>query len=270
MSILESISKPQRRAPILTIVGQAGEGKSSLAATFPKPIFIRAEDGVGRISQKIDAPDVFPVVKTGAELFDQLIALATEEHDYSTVVIDSVSRLEEIFTRDILEQDGRAKTLATAMGGYGAGYQALTGMHNRVRRAAAALNDKGMAVIFIAHADLETVRPPDADDYQRYSLRLGGKSIPPYIEDVDLVGYVRLAMALRGDEGERKQVISTGDREFVCHSSAASVSKNGLGITEPLPFIEGENPLAEALGIPPGWEDMKTEGVEGGEVGKGE
>ena len=60
---------------------------------------------------------------------------------------------------------------------------------------------------------------------------------------------MRLATALRGDDGERKKVVSTGDREFVCHATAASVSKNGLGITAPLPFTEGENPLADALGI---------------------
>lgn len=249
MSLLATIEKPKARPPIITIVGQAGEGKSSLAATFPKPVFIRAEDGVNRISKKIETPSAFPVVKTGDDLFEQLIALAQEKHDFDTVVIDSVSRLEEIFTKDILDQDGRAKTLATALGGYGAGFQALTGKHNRVRRAAQVLNEKGMAVIFIAHADLETVREPDQEDYQRRTLRLSPKSIPPYIEDVDLVGYVRLSMALRGDDGERKQVVSDGSREFVCFSNAASVAKNGLGITKPLPFKEGENPLAPYYGF---------------------
>ena len=258
MSLLSTVSTPKPRAPIITIVGEAGTGKSSLAAAFPKPVFIRAEDGVGRITKKVKPPQAFPPVKTGDQLFDQLMALAKEEHDFLTAVVDSVSRLDEIFTRDILEKDGRAKTLATALGGYGAGYQALTAMHNRVLKAAHVLNDKGMAVIFIAHADLETMRLPDQDDFQRYSLRLGQKSIPPYIEDVDLVGYTRLVSVTRGEDGERKRVISDGSREFVCHKSASSVSKNGLGITEPIPFEEGTNPLAEALGIPAKTEAKKA------------
>ena len=250
MSLISTIAKPAPRPPVITIVGEAGTGKSSLAATFPKPVFIRAEDGVGRITRKVDAPDVFPVIGSSDQLFDQIMALIKEEHDYGTLVIDSVTKLEEIFTREIIEKDGRAKTLSTALGGYGAGYQALAGMHARVRKAAAALNEKRqMAIVFIAHADLETMRLPDTDDYQRHSLRLSSKSIAPYVDDVDVVGFVRLSHALRGDDGERKKVVSTGDREFVCHATAASVSKNGLGITAPLPFPEGTNPLAEALGI---------------------
>jgi len=98
----------------------------------------------------------------------------------------------------------------------------------------------------------------DMDDYQRYSLRMKPKGTPHYSEDVDLVGYVRLASALRGGEDERKQIISDGSREFVCHATAASVSKNGLGITEPVPFPEGANPLAGHFGLPAAEETTST------------
>lgn len=251
MSILATIGKPAPRPPIITIAGDAGTGKSSLAATFPQPIFIRAEDGLGRVSHKIDAPDAFPPLNKSAELWDQLMALLNEDHNYSTLIIDSVTKLEEIFIREILEGDKRAKGINQALGGYGNGPSAVAAMHGRVRKAAGLLNEqKKMAIVFIAHADLESVRQPDMDDYQRYSLRMMPKGIPHYVDDVDLVGYVRLASALRGDDDERKKVISDGSREFVCHATAASVSKNGLGITDPLVFPEGTNPLAEYLGIP--------------------
>jgi hypothetical protein len=91
------------------------------------------------------------------------------------------------------------------------------------------------------------MRLPDADDYMRYSLRLPPKSMPPYVDDVDVVGFVRLVTFTKGDDGERKKAISTGDRELVCHAVASNVSKNRYGLTEPLAFAAGENPLAAVI-----------------------
>lgn len=235
--------------PIITICGDAGTGKTSLAATFPNPVVIRAEDGLKSLP-KGHRPDAFPLVKSPDDLWAQLMWLGQEDHSYKTLIIDSVSRLEELFTAECLKKDGKAKTLNTAMGGYGAGRQYVAAQHARVRKMAGRIGEKcGMAVIFISHADIETMRLPDVDDYQRYSLRLMKDSLPPYVDDVDMVAFVRLQSALRGDDGDRKKVISNGDREVICHATAASVSKNRYSITEPIDFVLGENPFSEALGI---------------------
>lgn len=249
MSIMESIGKPVTRPPIITICGDAGTGKTSLAATFPKPIVIRAEDGLQSIPVD-NRPDAFPVLKKADDIWPQLIALLQEDHDYKTLIIDSVSACETLFMQSVMDSDGRAKSINQALGGYGAGVNAVAAMHTRLRKAAGLLNErKDMAVVFISHADLEAVRPPDADDYTRYSLRLMAKSLPPYVDDVDMVAFVRLASALRGEDGERKKVISNGDREVICHATAASVSKNRYGITDVLEFQPGENPFASAFGL---------------------
>lgn len=255
MSMLSAIEKPKDRPPIITICGDAGAGKTRLAATFPNPIFIRAEDGMQSIPAA-DRPDAFPVlrgpnateiVKT---LFDQLIALLREPHEYQTLVIDSVTALDEIFTAEALEKDGKAKTLATALGGYGAGVQYVSSQHHRVRKAAQLLNERrGMTVVFLAHADIETMRLPDQEDYQRWSLRLPQKSSPPYVDYADIVGFIRQISVVKGADGKRKRAISSEDREIIIYSGAAQVSKNRYGITEALDVPEGENPL---LGLIPG------------------
>lgn len=247
MSILSQVSKASSRPIIGTILGEAGVGKTSLATSFPKPIVIRAEDGVFRQSKLVESPDVFPVARKADDVFDQLLALLNENHDYQTLVVDSTTALDTLFTASILEKD-KATTLARACGGYGAGVELLANMHGRVRKAAGLLNQrKNMTVWFIAHADLESMRLPDQDDYLRYSLRLSKRAITYYVDDVDFVGHVRLASVLRGKDDERKRVISTGDREIVCHASAASVSKNPWSIVDPLDFPEGSNPLAPYL-----------------------
>lgn len=246
MSILEQATVPEMGAQIITICGDAGVGKSSLAATFPNPIFVRAEDGVSRIPEQF-RPHALPPVRTEDALWDQLKALIHDEHDYKTAVIDTVSAADRMFVQAILKQDGRAKSLNQALGGYGAGFSALAAKHQQVRNAAEMMRIKrGMHVVFLAHVEVGTVRKPDQDDYSRYSLRMThDKSLPPYLDDVDAVGFLRQRVVLKGDDGERKKAISSEARELVMHLTAANVSKNAYGITEPIEVTVGENPLSD-------------------------
>lgn len=248
MSLLNSIEKPKDRPVIATVLGDAGLGKTSLAATFPNPIFIRAEDGLQAIPQ--DArPDAFPVVNKVDQLWEQLNTLLKEDHEYRTLVIDSVTALEQLFVQHVIESDPKKpKSIAQANGGYGAGFLAVGNLHQRVRKFCGALNErKNMHIVFIAHADTETIELPDQEPYTRYSLRLNKRSVAPYTDNVDLVGFIKLQTYTMGD-GERKKAISDGSRVLVTYSTAANISKNRYNITEDLPVEIGKNPLINYIG----------------------
>jgi hypothetical protein len=243
--VLAQAGKPADRAVMVTLCGDSGMGKTSLAATFPKPIFIRAEDGMQAIPVE-HRPNALPLIASVGALWEQLTALIHEKHDYQTVVIDSVTALERLFMADVLASDPKAKSINQAMGGYGAGTNAIAAMHGRVRKACGIMTEKrGMHAVFIAHADLEAMKLPDQDDYMRYSLRLPNKSLPPYVDDVDVVGFLKQQMVVMGDEGERKKARGSGSRELVCHVTPSSVSKNRYGITQSIPVTIGTNPLAQ-------------------------
>jgi hypothetical protein len=243
MSILEQISKPKNRPVVATIIGDAGLGKTSLAATFPKPIFIRAEDGLSSIKEEM-RPDAFPRLHKVEDLWDQLTALIKDDHGYTTLVVDSVTSLEVLFADHVLDTDPKKpKGLQQAHGGYGAGRDMVASMHRRLRKAAEMLVERGMNVVFVAHADTVRIEPPDADPYTKFSMRLHEKSMQPYVDNVDLVGFLRLETFVTGD-GERKKAISDGTRQLVCHAVASNVSKNRFGINEPLDVKLGENPLS--------------------------
>lgn len=242
MSMLNMISKPANRPILATVLGEAGLGKTSLAATFPNPVFIRAEDGLQAIPSD-RRPDAFPVIAKVDDLWEQLTALIKEEHQYQSVVIDSVTALERLFIQHTIDSDPKKpRSINQALGGYGAGLAAVAALHQRLRKAAGALNAKGMHVVFIAHADTTVVELPDQDPYTRYDLRLGKKSVAPYTDDVDLVGFIKLQTFTTGD-GDRKKAISDGTRVLVTYATAANVSKNRFGITEDLTVTEGDNPL---------------------------
>lgn len=240
---LKSLSKPATDRPIImTIFGEAGLGKTTLAAMMPKPVFIRTEDG----TQSLSGSDVslFDVATSSQDVLDQIEALATQDHDFRTVVLDSITQLATMIESEIVASDPKAKSINQAGGGYGAGYNTAADQHRKVREWIGDLSvTKRMNVVFIGHADTETLDLPDMDAYARYTVRMHKKSLPHYTDNVDLVGFIRLKTFTRGD-GDKKRAISTGEREIICHPVASNVSKNRFGITEPLPFtFDGGNPF---------------------------
>jgi len=102
MSYLNAAKKPaaKPKPPIITIIGSPGSGKTSFAGTFPKAIFIQAEDA-GTVFESWDEsvqPTMMPIlpkavaekdglagnlkVSTFDVLMAQLRELATAEHDF--------------------------------------------------------------------------------------------------------------------------------------------------------------------------------------------
>jgi hypothetical protein len=241
---LKKLERPKGQRPIIaTFFGEGGMGKSTLAAMFPRPVFIRTEDGTASLAGN-DEVMLFPLVSSSQEVLDQIEALATQEHDFKTVVIDSITQLATLIEHEIVAADPKAKSINQAGGGYGAGYNTAAEKHRQVREWAGALAyERGMNVVFIGHADTETLDLPDFDPFARYTVRMHKKSLPHYTDNVDLVGLIRLKTYVRGD-GDKKRAISTGDREIICFPQASSVTKNRFNITQPLPFtFESGNPF---------------------------
>jgi hypothetical protein len=241
---LKKLERPRGQRPIIaTFFGEGGMGKSTLAAMFPRPVFIRTEDGTASLAGN-DEVMLFPLVSSSQEVLDQIEALATQEHEFKTLVLDSITQLGTLIEHEIVAADPKAKSINQAGGGYGAGYNTAAEKHRQVREWAGALAyERGMNVVFIGHADTETLDLPDFDPFARYTVRMHKRSLPHYTDNVDLVGLIRLKTYVRGD-GDKKRAISTGDREIICFPQASSVTKNRFNITQPLPFtFEGGNPF---------------------------
>lgn len=241
---LKKLERPKGQRPIIcTFFGEGGMGKSTLAAMFPKPVFIRTEDGTASLAGN-DEVALFPLATASKDVLDQIEALATQDHDFKTLVLDSITQLATIIEHEIVAADPKAKSINQAGGGYGAGYNTAAEKHRQIREWAGALAyERGMNVVFIGHADTETLDLPDMDPFARYTVRMHKRSLPHYTDNVDLVALIRLKTYVRGD-GDKKRAISTGDREIICFPQASSVTKNRFNITQPLPFtFEGGNPF---------------------------
>lgn len=103
MSILAQIQKGKTDTPPRFVVyGTEGIGKSTLGSQLPAPIFIQTEDGLSQI-----AADKFPQAQSYESVIEQLDALLNEEHEYQSVVVDSLDRLELLIFDSILRDQNQ-------------------------------------------------------------------------------------------------------------------------------------------------------------------
>lgn len=241
---LASLTAPTGQRPIIvTLVAEGGMGKTSLAATFPAPVFIRTEDGTASLAGRSDVA-MFPLAKSSQDVLDAIASLATEDHPFQTLVIDSITQLNTFIEAEVIASDPKAKGINQALGGYGAGNAAVSEKHRQIREWAGALSvQKGMNVVFIAHADSETVELPDSDPYTRYTLRLHKKSVSHYSDNVDLVAFIKLKTFTTG-ESDKKRAHSDGSRIITCYPTPSHISKNRFGIEKDISFAKGDNPFA--------------------------
>jgi len=248
MISLSSLTAPVRRPLVTTIFGLGKRGKTTLASKWKAPVvMIRTEDGTATIAGSTDVA-VFPRSLCIQEVYDALDALKNEDNPFKTVVIDSVTELNVLAEKEILEGDPKAKSLNQACGGFGAGTSAVANIHRIIREKCQWLNEnKGMQIVFIGHAATETIDPPDGAQYTKYTLRMDKKCVGYYTDNVDLVAYIDLKTFTTGT-GDVKKATTTGDRIIRCVATPSTIAGNRLHITEQeIPFPEGSNPFAEYL-----------------------
>ncbi len=271
MSLLETAAKPKIEAPIITIVGFPGAGKTSLAGLFPNCIFIQAENSQAVFSSwpEEKKPMMLPQLKaskkdqgirTSKMLRDYFVALIQEEHQYKTVVIDSSTSLNTMFEEEVVAYDQHnADSIANAAGGFHKGYDVVAGMHSTVIRAAEALQRKGIAVIFLCHSGTVKMKnqPDEAKDYTAFSLAMNEKSRALYVAKSDAVLYLKQEQYVTGGETDKKGVqtksarVQTTDERVLITSSDGVIgyidAKNRYNLENKIPVAMGENPLLKAI-----------------------
>ena len=260
----------KKSAPMITIIGSPGTGKTTLAATFPKTIFIQAEKAT-TIFESFDEdvmPMVYPVlprsnykrkplISTKSTLLSQLRELATEDHDRQTVVIDSVTTLHARFEHELCEKYD-VDNVAEASGGYAKCYVELAEWHSEIMNACGVLRNKGMSIVFLAHTGIQRVKDsPELDEHCVYTMDMDKKSVPVYVNQVDMAVYLAKDSFVSGKESNKKgqvtkygKLIQTGARKLITASDGKVgyvAAKTRYPMDVEIPIGLGENPLLELI-----------------------
>jgi hypothetical protein len=249
MSLLEQIHTGRRHSPPrLLIYGSEGIGKSSTAADAPGAIFVPTEDGL----DQIDCAS-FPLAKTFRDVVSVLSTLYSEDHDYQTVVIDSLDWLERLIWDDVCREFG-VKSIEKADGGYAKGYVHALRQWREVLGGLDALRHKrNMCVILLAHAKVEKFEDPENLAYDRYSPRLHKHATALITEWADAVLFATRKIITKSEDAgfNRERTIASGlgkdggERILRTVGSPACVAKNRYALPAEMPLAWP--PLMQAL-----------------------
>jgi hypothetical protein len=241
------IVRPQR----IVLYGPEGVGKTTLASKFPNPLFLDTEGG----SDHLDIVRL-PEIRAWADVQKAISDLATQPHEFKTLVIDTIDWLEKLLAEDLCK---RANKSSIEDFGYGKGYVQLAEEITVFLRSLEALRDRGMHVVLLAHACIKKFEQPDAaGSFDRYELKLSKQVSPLVKEWCDVLLFANyFTRVAESDSGKKRGV---GGKERVIYTShcAAWDAKNRHNLPEKLPFeytaiaqvFEGVAPAAATPATP--------------------
>ena len=231
MSILASTIHrgPLARAQKTVIYGPEGIGKTTLAAQFPSPVFLDTEGGTHHL-------DVarFPAPKTWEDVTKTITALATEPHEFKTLVIDTADWLEKLLVEDVCR---RANKTSIEEFGYGKGYVVLAEEVTKFLASLNALLVRGMHVVLLAHCRIAKFEQPDAAGaYDRYELKLTKQVAPLVKEWCDMLLFANYFTKVAENDSGRKRGVGGRERKLYTTHTAAWDAKNRHAFDEMLNF----------------------------------
>lgn len=211
----------QANPPRICIYGGHGIGKSTLASQFPAPIFISTEDG-------LDSLDVtsFPRATSVMEVVESIKTLLKEEHEFKTVVIDSVDWLVTPLIEENVESSHDAKELA-----YGKGQMLVAEEFREILQGLDALRRKrNMNVVLIAHAAVVKFEDPRTEPYDRYAPKLPNRCNALLQEWVDVLAFAAFKVIIKksdaGFNNTKTRGVTTGERLLHFIENPAYNAKN--------------------------------------------
>jgi hypothetical protein len=240
MSMMSLVQRGRAsKPPRILLYGVEGIGKSTFGSNAPKPIFIQTEDGL----DEIDCAR-FPLATTYDEVLTALTELRTEQHEFESVVIDSLDWLERMIWDCVCQESG-VQSIEKADGGFAKGYiHALTFWREVVDQLNRLRNERGMVVLLIAHTKVEKFEDPESSPYDRYSPRLHKHAAALISEWCDAVLFATRKFRTQTEDAgfNRKRTIAHalgkdgGERILRCVGGPSCLAKNRYGIAGELPL----------------------------------
>lgn len=223
--------------PIVLLYGVGGIGKTSLAAEWPSPLYLPTEG-------ERPPSDVDMATPGTIESFDDLLnifgELLTTEHEFKTVIIDSLDGLESLVWAATCARLGVASIEEP---GFGKGYVEADSEWKEYLGAIGALRLAGINVVQLAHPEIARFDSPTSDPYSRYGVKLHKRGNALVREQADIVAFLNYRVSLKEKEvGPKKKIThAEGGKERQIHlnEGAGYLAKNRFSMPDTITYAKG-------------------------------
>ncbi len=234
--------------PRMLVYGQEKIGKTSLAAEFPDPIFLRIESGPPE-GIELTGWDI----ASYADLMEAFGVLYNDDHDFKTIVIDSTSSLESrvVWPEVCRRGNERGEPAANIEDfGFGKGYknalpiwEEILGGLNDLR------GDKGMSIMLLGHSVVKNFGDPETQSYSTYDVALQDaekvSAAARIKREMDAILFIKKDVSAEKEDPKNKhnnRVLGKGGSTRWIHTEGrpAFVAGNRYAMPEKILYKKGE------------------------------
>lgn len=235
---MQVISGKVEKAKKVVLYGPEGIGKSSLAAKFPRPIFIDTEGSTTEMEvDRLPKPSSYEMIKQQVQWVKQ------QGNRFGTLVIDTIDWGEMLITNSVCSTHGKA---GVEDFGYGKGYVYVAEEMGRFLNLLSDVVEAGINVVLTAHAQIVKFEQPDEmGAYDRYQLKLGqktGSRTAPLVKEwSDILLFINYkTFSVSTDKEGKKNKAQGGTRTVYATHHPAWDAKNRHGLPDEFPLDYGQ------------------------------
>lgn len=226
----------------IVLYGVEGIGKTSLAAKFPRAVFIDTEGSTSRFN----VPRV-PTPTSWTMLMDEIRDLITDP-DVGTIVIDTGDWAERLCVREVCARSGKS---GIEDFGYGSGYSYATEEFGKMLDLLSDAAEAGKNALVVLHAAIRSfTNPEEMGTFNRYTLELidtpkcsNSSAVKQWADAVLFANYKDMIVE---DDKTKKKYAMGGERVLYTQRTPAWDAKNRFNLPPEIPMtIEALAPLFE-------------------------
>lgn len=235
-------------APRVLIYGPPKMGKTTLANEFPNAVFLQTEEG----ENSLDEITTFGLVTDWNDVLSAIGSLAEEQHDFKTIVVDSIDRLEPLAQAYICKKNNWTSIEAP---GYGAGYTALDAVWYQFIDSLNYLRlNRGMGAVLIGHSEITRFDDPRSSSYSRFDFRLHKRAHAIIQNEMDLILCLNQEASVQEEKtgfgGKRTHASNSAQRWMYVELLPTMNAGNRYGMPPKIPFVRGQGYAALAQYFP--------------------